>query len=97
MNKSNEVVKATNEIGLGAEEALEKIHHATKTIREMNIEIVKSTEEKSIIVDAIYNNMEQLTEHASSTQENAHKTDESGQKLNQVAEKLDGIVNKFKI
>jgi len=97
MNKSNEVVKATNEIGLGAEEALEKIHHATKTIREMNIAIVKSTEEKSIIVDAIYNNMEQLTEHASSTQENAHKTDESGQKLNQVAEKLDGIVNKFKI
>jgi len=97
MNKSDEVVKATNEIGLGAEEALEKIHLATKTIREMNIEIVKSTEEKSIIVDAIYNNMTQLTEHASSTQDNAHKTDESGQNLNQLALRLDGIVNKFKV
>jgi len=97
MNKTNEVVKATNEIGLGAEEALEKIHLATKTIREMNIEIVKSTEEKSIIVDAIYSNMAQLTEHASSTQDNAHKTDESGQNLSQIAQKLDGIVNKFKV
>jgi len=97
MNKTNDVVKETNEIGLGAEEALEKIHLATKTIREMNIEIVKSTEEKSIIVDAIYNNMEQLTEHASSTQDNAHKTDESGLNLAKIAQKLDGIVNKFKV
>jgi methyl-accepting chemotaxis protein len=61
----------------------------------MNIKIVKSTEEKSIIVDTIYKNMEQLTVHALSTQENAHKTDESGQNINQVANKLDNIVNKF--
>ncbi|MFK5984673.1 MAG: methyl-accepting chemotaxis protein [Pseudomonadota bacterium] len=97
MNRSDEAVKATNKIGLGAEEALNKITDATKSIREMNIKIVKSTEEKSIIVDAIYSNMEQLTGHASSTQENAHRTDESGQNIQHVAEQLDSIVNKFKV
>ncbi len=97
MANSNEVVKKTNEVGKGAEEALDKINIATKTIREMNIKIVKSTEEKSYIVDAIYKNMEQLTEHASSTQANAHKTDESSRNINQVASNLDAIVNKFKV
>ena len=97
MSKSNDVAVATNEVALGAEQALEKINTATETIREMNGEIVKSVEEQSIITDAIWKNMEQLTSYANSSQNKANETDESGQSIMLVSEKLDELVNKFKI
>ncbi len=97
MSKSNDVAIATNDVALGAEQALEKINTATDTIREMNGEIVKSVEEQSIITDAIWKNMEQLTSYANSSQNKANETDESGQNIMLVSEKLDELVNKFKI
>jgi len=97
MSISNEVVKSTLEIGHGATQALDTINNATKTIREMNNKIVKSTEKKSFIVDAIYENVKQLTENANSTQNNANKTEECSQNIKLVAEKLDAFVNKFKV
>jgi len=97
MVKSDEVVKSTTEIGQGAKAALDEINQATKEIREMNAKIVKSTEEKSYMVDAIYKNMQQLTENAASTEKNAYKTDDSSKEINNVAQTLDSLVNKFKV
>ncbi|MBF0265595.1 MAG: hypothetical protein HQL46_10010 [Gammaproteobacteria bacterium] len=97
MVKSDEVVKSTTEIGQGAKVALDEINQATKEIREMNAKIVKATEEKSFIVDAIYKNMLQLTANASSTQTNAYKTDDSSKEINKVAQTLDTLVSKFKV
>ena len=97
MKSSNEMASKANEISQGAEKALDKINDSSVLIKTMNAEIVKATEEESIIVNAIYANLQQLSDYANASQQKAHQVEDSSGKVQSVAKRLCDLVIKYKV
>ncbi|MCU7837001.1 MAG: methyl-accepting chemotaxis protein [gamma proteobacterium symbiont of Taylorina sp.] len=97
MTSSAELASSTTQGAIAAEQALNKINDAVKSISQVNVEIVNVAEEQSVITQNIRENIKQIHELALFSQKKVEKTNESGKSLHQLADKLEQLVNKFKV
>ncbi len=94
MTQSTEVSRKTSEL---AEQALQKINESVTTIKTKNHEIVSVAEEQSIITRNIYENIQQIHDHATYSREKAEETSQSSHQLSKLALMLEKLVEKFKV
>ncbi len=97
MTQSTEVSRKTSELAEQAEQALQKINESVTTIKTKNHEIVSVAEEQSIITRNIYENIQQIHDHATYSREKAEETSQSSHQLSKLALMLEKLVEKFKV
>ncbi len=97
MTQSTEVSRKTSELAEQAEQALQKINESVTTIKTKNHEIVSVAEEQSIITRNIYENIQQIHDHANYSREKAEETSQSSHQLSELALMLEKLVEKFKV
>ena len=97
MTQSTELAAQSSEISRQAEKALQKINDSVSTIKNKNKEIVSVAEEQSIITHNIYENIQQIHEHATYSQEKATETRTASSQLSELAQTLKKLVHKFKV
>ncbi len=80
-----------------AEQALDRIAEAVRTISEMNLQIAASTEEQSRVTEEIDRRIVAINERARETAEETRAAAAAGGEMARLATRLEGLVQQFKL